>query len=142
MKPSLRASLPLDGLPGQELSPADHIAQQLKIVLNTRPGQIPWRPEFGCDLAGLVGQPATAANLSLARGRVQAALRSSLPDVSFDRIEVRLARSSVDGDALRHPTIPLAEGALLSLGVQVALEVLLEVRVPGGPVAVSATVDL
>ena len=142
MSPNLRAALPVDGLPGQELSPGDELAQRLQIVLNTKPGTIPWRPDFGCDLTSLVGQPATQRNLQKARGLVESALRGSLPDVSFDDVKVRLAAHSGRGAELDHPSIPLAEAALLRLGVQARLEVTLEVRVPGGPISVSAAVDL
>jgi phage baseplate assembly protein W len=142
MKSSLRASLVLDGLPGRDLSPSDLLSQQLQIVLNTRPGTMPWRPEFGCDLTSLVGQPATADNLMTAQQRVEAALSGALPGVVVEKVDVRLAAFSGSGEELTHPSIPLAEAALLRLGVQARLEVTLEVRVPSGPVTASATVDL
>lgn len=142
MSTHLKASLCVDGLPDRTLTPAERISERLQIVLNTRPGQIPWRPDFGCDLSSLVGRPATANNLSEARGRVTSALSRSLPDVEFERCEVRVSERRGAGDELRHPTIPLAEAALLSLGVQAGLEVVLEVRVPEGRVSVSAPLNL
>jgi len=132
----------MDGLPGRELSPADHLAQRLQMVLNTKPGTIPWRPDFGCDLSSLVGLPATQQNLQTAQSRVESAIWSSLPDVELEECQVRLAGHAGRGDELDHPTIPLAEAALLRLGVQARLDVTLEVRIPEGPMTVSATVDL
>ncbi len=140
--PALRASLPIDGLPGRELGPSDRVAQRLQMVLNTKPGTIPWRPEFGCDLSSLVGQPATAQALQAARDRVESAIRSSLPDVEVEKCQVRLGAHTGSGAELEHPSIPLAEAALLRLGVQAGLVVTLEVRIPEGSATVSASVDL
>lgn len=142
MTSSLRASLPIDGLPGRDLSASERLSQQLQMVLNTRPGTMPWRPDFGCDLTSLVGQPATVENLETARERVEASLSGALPGVQVDKVDVRLAAFSGSGDELTHPSIPLAEAALLRLGVQARLEVTIEVRVPSGPVTASAAVDL
>ena len=142
MKSSLRASLPIDGLPGRDLPPAELLAQQLQMVLNTKPGTMPWRPNFGCDLTSLVGQPATTENLETARIRVESALSGALPGVTVEKVDVRLTQFSGSGDELTHPSIPLAEAALLRLGVQARLEVTIEVRVPSGPVTATAAVDL
>ena len=90
MKSKLRASLPIDGLPGRDLAPSDLLAQQLQIVLNTLPGTMPWRPDFGCDLTSLVGQPATADNLQTARLRVEEALRGAIPDAQVEKVANRV----------------------------------------------------
>lgn len=133
------AAMPLDGL-RSNLSPAELIAQQVQIVIGTRPGQVPWRPDFGCDLSSLVGQPASSKNVDRARSLIERALGEFLPDVELERLEVRAARID-DFQELAHRNIPIVETALLSLGTQAHLEVLIEVRVPRGSAVVTATVN-
>ncbi len=127
----LRASLCLDGFE-RPLSPDAVLSQRLQMVLGTRPGQIPWRPGFGCDLWSLVGEPATSSNLTQARRLVLRALSQWMADVEVVDVSVRFSPHADPGSASRHPTVPLAEAALLSLGVQVGLEVQVEVKVPRG----------
>jgi phage baseplate assembly protein W len=122
-------------------SAMNDVAARIRMILETRPGDIPWRAEFGCDLASIAGQPASASNVSDARQRVEAALVQWLPDVEIRRVGVRVVPNGGRSDNLRHPLVPLAETALLSLGSQARLEVQVEVAVAGGALTVRAPVN-
>lgn len=133
-----RSALTLDGFDRAPDS-IELVTQQLQTVLNTRPGHIPWLPDFGCDLESLAGEPASSSNLDEARDRVQHAVKTWVPSVEIARCDVRVI--SRDRTDLKHPTVPLAESAMLTLGVEASLEVLLEVVVPQGPVVLTAEVN-
>ncbi|MDP2313222.1 MAG: hypothetical protein Q8P41_09980 [Pseudomonadota bacterium] len=135
--------------------------QRVKAVLETLWGTIPWRPEFGCSLEGLLGLPATAANVNDVDWRVRGALARWLPDVEVVRSEVRLLPLAEDGDAVvseeeedaaaeslaslldpsaggaeigaapRDGTSRHLETALLALGTQVRVQATVYVRVKG-----------
>ncbi len=112
---------------GQALCPARAtLGERVRLVLETRPGDLPWRPDFGCDLGGLVGQPATAARLQDLRWRVEAALRRWIPDARVQVCRVRLLRDEPQGSA---EAISQAESALLRLGPQCAVELELQLQV-------------
>ena len=135
----LRTPLHLDGF-DRPLGPEEALTQRLQMVLDTRPGQVPWRPDFGCDLEGLVGEPATSQNLRRAQQLVEGALQNWMPDVDVVSVDVTFVPLQ-GGFGSRHPTVPLAEAALLALGVQVALEVQVEVRIPRGTAVLTASVN-
>jgi phage baseplate assembly protein W len=123
---------------GPAASRAERLEARLRLVLETRPGRLPWRPDFGCDLAALVGEPATPQNLGRAKYQVDQALARWLPDVRVVRCEVAL-RPILASVA---PTgAPVGEGALLSLGTQAVLHVHLDLDTALGPVQVSADVQ-
>jgi len=139
LDPGFRASLPLDGFV-RPLHPSERLSQQIRMVLETRPGQIPWRPEFGCDLTSLIGEPATAQRLQEARWRVEQAIEKWLPGVELLQCTLRVTPTPGAAEALKNPSVPLAESAMLSLGVQANLEVLLELQLPDGSFLVSTEV--
>ena len=113
-------------------------AERVRIVLETRPGTLPWRPDFGCDLGKLVGQPATPARVGEVRWKIEQAVRRWVPSVRVARCRVELVPLD-DGDAVKSgPKLPLAEVALLCLGTQVALEVSLDLETPQGPLSLQA----
>lgn len=118
------------------LDPASALVERVRMVLETRPGLSPWRPDFGCDLAGLTGQPATAATLQMARSRVEAALRRWVPDAAIVRCDVRIVTELGAAAGSAGPEIPLAEAALLRLGASTWLEVRVELRAALGTVTV------
>jgi phage baseplate assembly protein W len=52
------------------------LATRIRMVLETRPGHVPWRPTFGCDLAGLVGEAVGSGDCWTRRGgKVETALK-------------------------------------------------------------------
>ena len=55
--------LPLDGRLNQP-SVGPSLADRVRLILETRPLRVPWRPELGCDLDVIVGKPLTAERLS------------------------------------------------------------------------------
>lgn len=113
-------------------------AERVRIVLETRPGTLPWRPDFGCDLAGLLGQPASPARLGEVRWKIEQAVRRWVPSVRVARCRVTAIPLHEGADSVRSGSAPLAELALLCLGTQVVLEVSLDVETPQGPLALSA----
>lgn len=116
------------------------LATRIRMVLETRPGQIPWRPDFGCDLEGLVGYPVTRDLLDYARGRIQTALKDWIRDAELVRVEVS-AVATEEGRAGSFPRmVPTAEAALMAMGVAAMLEVDVEMKSPDGYVTVSAVV--
>lgn len=120
----------------------DALAVRVRLVLDTRPGQIPWRPTFGCDLAGLVGYPATAQLIDAARSRISRALSIWLPDVEVVRVDVRAVSAEGGvGSRVTDRNVPVAESALMTLGVQAVLEADIELRGPDGYVSVTTTVE-
>lgn len=114
------------------------LAVRVRMVLETTPGTLPWRPEFGCNLSELVGYPATGQLLSQARFRIEASLRRWIPDATIDKVEISVVPHAA-GPGTSHRGVPIAEAALLTLGVQADLHVDIELTGPDGPVALSAT---
>jgi phage baseplate assembly protein W len=60
MKPLLDPAVPLGPAAATR---QDDVPTRVRMVLGTRPGQLPWRPTFGCDLDRFVGQPVTTSRL-------------------------------------------------------------------------------
>lgn len=120
--------------------PLDALAMRVSRILETRPGTLPWEPEFGCDLDDLIGAPATTLRLAEVRWRIQAALARWLPELQVQRCEVRARRTDAQPAPTGGRDVPIAEAALLSLGSQAAVEVDLELETPLGPLALQAYV--
>lgn len=115
-------------------APSAHetLAERLRMVLETQPRQIPWRPEFGCDLDGLVGTPMTPSWLSDAEARIRAAIQRWVPGVRVRKCEVRPMMSlgaRMDG---RHRSLPTAEASIVPFGADASLEVQLDLDTPDG----------
>lgn len=123
--------LPLDGRLNKPLA-APTLADRVRLVLETRPGQVPWRPELGCDLEPLLGKTLTPERLSDARWRIQAALEDFLPGVSVSRIDIHV-RSDLGAD-MSNRRLPVAEASLVPYGAHGALEIDLELQTRTGPV--------
>lgn len=134
----LMLTLPLyahDAWQGWEQSWIDRI----RLVLETRPGTLPWRPEFGCDLDSLVGHPATAARISAGRWQIEQALRRWLPELTVARCTISVLRVEPNslGAAYTIP-VPVAEAALLQPGASASLEIGLELETPDGLLSLHA----
>lgn len=138
--PVFRADLPLGERRPYVLAEAA-LAQRIRSVLETRPGQVPWRPDFGCDLATLVGQPATVQRLNEARWRIEEAVRRWVPEAEVMRCAVRVVTDERGAGDIRYREVPIAESALTSLGSQAVLEIQLDVQTELGAVAVQAVVE-
>lgn len=125
--------------PRPYLGGMETIEARLRLVLETRPGRLPWRPDFGCDLASVVGEPATPQNLTRARFHVERAVARWVPEVKLKRCECRVIPRP---DSVPIPgSAPAGEGALLSLGSQAVLSIQLELETTLGPLQLSTTVQ-
>ena len=123
------------------LSAEEALATRIRMVLETRPGKVPWQADFGCDLASLVGKPATAQRLNEARWRIEESIRRWVPEAEVLRCHVRISTDATPMGRRRPREVPLAESALMSLGKQAVLEVELDVKTDLGPVAVQAVLE-
>ena len=75
----------------------DDVAQAIRIVLSTTPGERQMRPEFGCDLVQFVFEHLDGATL----GRIERVIRRAL-----DRWEPRIIVESVAFDAAQEGPTP------------------------------------
>jgi phage baseplate assembly protein W len=121
-----------------DLRPTQALATRIRMVLETRPGSVPFRPDFGCDLSVFAGQPATSQLLEQVQAQIEASLTRQIPD-----LKVRSCTVTAVTDLGTRPgtlrQVPIAEAALVRLGVQATLEVQLEVTSPAGSLSLSAT---
>ncbi|MFC0602572.1 GPW/gp25 family protein [Streptomyces palmae] len=62
----------------------DEVAQAIRLVLATRPGERPMRPEFGCAIHELVFDPLDAGTVSRADQAVREALERWEPRIDLD----------------------------------------------------------
>lgn len=123
------------------LSGDQALATRVRMVLETRPGQMPWRPTFGCDLARFVGRSATGTLLNDASSTVRNALETWLPDVKVEAVNVKIVPAALGPGGLRHRTVPVAESSILTLGVQCSLHLSVDLIGPDGPTTLTATVE-
>lgn len=119
-------------------APGEALADRVRMVLETRPGQIPWRPEFGCDLDDISGHCATPQLISYVEWKVRGAVGRWLKDVKVKKCQVQVVNSN---QGARHRTVPAAEAALMSVGSQANLVVALELQGPDGPASLTATLN-
>lgn len=87
------------------------VRQAIRIRLITRPGELPWAPEFGCGVLDYLGETGTTSKLSELRGRIRDQLLqdprlSSITDVDATdetinavrvlKISIRAAAAGLD----------------------------------------------
>ena len=123
--------LSLDGSLLRGASPAS-VAERVRLVLETRPGRIPWHPEFGCDLDPILGRALTIELVSEVQMRIKSALSRFLPDLSITRLEVRIQTDL--GADMRSRRLPIAEASLVPFGANAMLDIEIELQTPAGPV--------
>lgn len=140
MKKVLHPSLTL-GAHRPYMSPEEALTTRIQMVLEGRPNQIPWRPEFGCDLTGLVGRAATPQRISEARFRVASSMRRWLPNTTLKDCTIQPVTSTGAVSTFRERSIPLAESALVSMGTEAKLSVELDIESELGALSVEATVE-
>jgi phage baseplate assembly protein W len=117
------------------------LAARVRMVLETRPGRLPWRPTFGCDLGGLVGFPVTPELVERVAQLIKAAIGDWIPDAEVVSVDVRAVPLSGGHALSAERTVPAAEAALLLLGVQASLEAVIELVGPSGPVSLTTSVS-
>ncbi len=142
LKPALLLGVPAGAESVSFASAEERAASRIRAILETRPGQMPWRPDFGCALDDLVGKPATPGNIDAAKSAIRHSITKWAPDLMIRRLDVRAVPVEGLSGNLRLPTVPLGETALLSLGAQARMEVRLEVDVPGHSFAVRTAVTV
>ncbi len=113
---------------------------RVRAILETRPGTLPWRPEFGVDLARLVGAALTRQQLEDARAAIVDAIATWAPDIQVIDCEVSAVTAFGAGPGQTDRTIPLAEGALVRLGTQASLRIDLSLRSEEGDLNLQATI--
>lgn len=109
------------------------LRQRISIILNTAPGQVPWRPEFGCRLWSLMGQPTTAQHLAEVRWSIEDALSRWLRGAQLEECKIHLLPRGMGSWAgLQSAELSPAEVGLLHLGSEVTLRVELLIRTRAG----------
>lgn len=112
---------------------------RLRLVLETEPGEVPWRPRLGVELGDLVGRPATQEALRQAERAVRAAVERWMPGVQVREVRARAVSTlgTLEGGDRRD--LPVAEAALTPLGASCSLALDLELSTPEGPLTLSAS---
>jgi len=67
---------------------ADHVAQSIRLILETEPGERLMRPSFGCGLRRYLMKPNTPATRALIRSDVELALATWEPRIDLRRVDV------------------------------------------------------
>lgn len=116
--------------------PDQAIADRVRLVLGTRSGTLPYEPDFGCDLHGLIGRRLDRGHLMVIRKRVTDAITRWVPGVRVRRVEVTLDDLVAirDGD----PRVPTAERVMASAGLSAALRVAIVLETDHGTLELDA----
>ena len=69
----------------------DQIAQSIRLIIGTNPGERRMRPDFGAGLNAFVFEPVSAATLEGIRRRVQDALIDWEPRIDIERVTATIA---------------------------------------------------
>lgn len=141
MKRILHPSLTL-GARQPLLSQRESTLARLDMVLHSRVGDIPWRPEFGCDVTGLIGEPATPSRVQQTRALVEQTIQEWLPDVTVNDCSVQLVHAGGVANTHREAGIPVAESALVAMGTESNLELKLDIEVENEVMEVGTDFDI
>ena len=115
---------------------------RIDMVLKTRPGQLPWNPEFGCDMTDLIGESATEERISAVQEEVKRSLRQSLPAANVLSCDVHLVTGEGQVVAYRDRSVPTAESALVALGTDARLELRLDIEVENDIVELGTELEI
>ncbi len=140
MSKRLQNSVPLGAMRPYQ-SREEALIDRISLVLQTRPGQIPWRPEFGCQLEGMLGAQASGAQVVQARYAVEQALGQFLPDVDVAAVRVRAVPIQGSRDRFKLAEIPVAERALVGAGAGAVLQVDVDIETDAGILTIQALVE-
>lgn len=120
-----------------EPSKLDALVDRVRILLETRPGTLPYAPRLGCDLDGLARGAVTPSRIAETQARIDGVLSRGLPSGVLGGTEVRV--SSVSAATAAGGPVPFAERALASTGARATLEVRVQLRTESGPVTLDAS---
>ncbi len=79
------------------LSGEESIAQSIRLILKTRPGERPVHPDFGCGIDDFLFGPLNAGVLSQLENRVAEALRRFEPRIIVEEVKARVADQGPEG---------------------------------------------
>ncbi len=79
----------------ETVADADDVAQALRILLATRPGERVMEESFGCDLSGLLFEEIDQRLITTVSRRVRDAILDHEPRVRLDRVDVRRSPTEV-----------------------------------------------
>lgn len=77
---------------------ADSVAQQLRVLLATRPGELLGHPDYGVGLQAFLHEPNTLATRARIRERIAEAVARHEPRVLLEAVEVRDETDSAAGE--------------------------------------------
>jgi phage baseplate assembly protein W len=120
--------------PAPRRSSAEELADRVRMILETERGKLPFKPEFGCELSGLVGSEASTKRLSEIRMRINSALRRWVPDGEVVSCKVAMMPVVDSGSAGG----PVAERAMASHGLARVIEVRVVLESDGVPLKIEA----
>lgn len=141
MKRILHPSLTL-GARQPMLSKRASTLARLDMVLHSRVGDIPWRPRFGCDVSGLIGEPATPSRIQQTTALVERTIQEWLPDVTVNDCSVQLVHSGGVANTHREAGIPVAESALVAMGTESNLELKIDLEVENEVLEIGTDFDI
>jgi phage baseplate assembly protein W len=67
---------------------ADDVAEAVRLILETEPGERVMRPDYGCGLRSFVFAPINTGTLALVRQRVSDGLTQWEPRIDLDTVDV------------------------------------------------------
>ncbi len=102
---------------------------RIDMILQTNIGDLPWNPEFGCDLTSLVGEAATPERIDHTESEVRRSIATYLPEVDINDCSVQLQSEGFSSSTHREALIPVAESALVSMGTEARLELKLDLQI-------------
>jgi hypothetical protein len=119
-----------------EPSKLDALVDRVRILLETKPGSLPYAKRLGCDLDSLSHGAVTPSRLAETQARIDGVLARGLPDGALGGTEVRVIDVAA-GTAAGGP-VPFAERALASNGARATLAVRVQLNTESGPVTLDA----
>ena len=128
--------LSLVGAPPSEL---DVLVGRARLILETRPGRMPWSPRLGVDLDDLAQGAASPGQIARTRAAIEDALREGLPEGALQDVELLITR--VEAATAAGGQVPFAERALASAGARATLEVRVRLRCQGATVTLASRMD-
>ena len=141
MKKILHPSLTL-GARKPYLSQRESALARLDMILHTRQGDLPWKSQFGCDVTGLVGEPATPDKLNETKAIVENTIQRWLPDANVKECQVQLVSLGGYANTYRDVSIPVAESALVAMGTEAGLELKIDLEIEEEILEVGTEFDL
>ena len=115
---------------------------RIDIILNTKVGDLPWNPGFGCDLTSLIGEVASPGQIEETRSNVERALGTWLPSANVRNCDAQLVTGEGDVIHYREPTLPVAEFAMVSQGTNARLELKLDIEVNDELLEVGSEIEI